>query len=415
MGKEAVHLQSKEARVKVINQFCRIITVFSFLFTLIYLYLNIHVLSFLCGTVSALFLIFIFLNKKGFYKISSAAIIVTTNLGVIAFSLILGFNSGIYMYLFAAPLITYLLYDFQETKTLIAVFICYVLTFFVVYYFNEERFPPIYVLSDKMLTVVNIYNMCAAFVLSFGIITYFVSNNERYIRRLKEQQATLKEEVQLRIESESQLKKSLRDREILLSEIHHRVKNNLAVISALLNLQVDRVKDFSVNDIKAVFRETSNRIFAMSLIHNLLYQNKSLANIDLEKFIHSLCLNIEKSYPRKEKIEIKIIISDSCSVNLHTAVPLALILNELITNSFKHAFDLDERGTIRIELQPTKKNHYLFTISDNGKGMEVADLTKDSIGMTIVHSLVEQIEGTLTYEKKDGSRFGIEFEGKIDD
>lgn len=406
-----MHLQSKEARIRAINQFCRLITIFSFLFTFLYLYLNINILSFLSGSISALFLLFIFLNKKGFYKISSAAIILTTNLGVIAFSLILGFKSGVYMYLFTAPLITYLLYDFKETKTLIAVFLLYVITFFIVYYFDESRFPPVYVLSDKMLVALNIYNMCSAFVLSFGIITYFANNNERYISRLKDKQIQLKAEVELRKQSEKLLKKSLSDREILLSEIHHRVKNNLAVISALLNLQVDKVKDFTVNDIKAVFRETSNRIYAMSLVHNLLYQNQSLASIDLEKFIHSLCDNISKSYPRKQKIEIKTKISEDCCIDLNTAVPLALILNELITNTFKHAFEAHETGIIKIQLEPTSSGKLLITISDNGKGMDDSALRNDTIGMTIVNSLVEQIEGKLSYEKNAGSIFGIEFLG----
>ena len=402
--KETVHVQSKEFRVKVIDRFCKILSISSLLSVFIYIYLKIYLLSILTGFIGALFLLFTYLNKRGFYKISRTAIIATTNIGVLFFSLMVGYNSGMYLYLFVAPLLVYLLYDYTEKNRIITVFIGYIVAFIIMSFnpalpftFNDKQ------LSNEAIRFIYSFNFCSAFISAFGLITYFAHNNQRYIINLVKQQEQLLQEVALRNKSEELLKRNVKDRELLLAEIHHRVKNNLAIISGLINLQIDNVEE---QQSKQAFTETKNRIYAMSLIHNMLYQNNSFAKIDFVNYVNSFCEHFSETYQTDSKIAFVQSVED-VEMDMKTAIPLALILNELVTNSFKHAFKNQNTGKISIGLKAIEDKKYSFWISDTGTGMNDNILAQSSMGMDIVKSLVEQIDGKIKYENCNGSNFTI--------
>lgn len=259
-------------------------------------------------------------------------------------------------------------------------------------------------ISPEAIEFIYSFNFCSAFILCFGLITYFANNNDKYIANLISHRHVLEKEINLRNRSEELLKKSLNEREILLAEVHHRVKNNLAIISALINLQKDKLSD----DVsKQIFEETKNRVYAMSLIHNLLYQNNSFAKIDFVEYVGKFCENISRSYQSKCTIEFEQQI-DNINLDIKTAIPLGLILNELITNSLKHAFNNQNSGKITIGLTNIGKTHYKFWVSDSGVGMDHEMINStSSMGMNIVKSLVEQIDGEINYERDNGSNFTI--------
>lgn len=200
------------------------------------------------------------------------------------------------------------------------------------------------------------------------------------------------------------LEASLKEKEILLAEVHHRVKNNLAIISALINLQVENLED---DKSKRIFEETKDRIYSMALIHNQLYQNNSFARIEFAQYIHNFCTYLSKSYQTDRKIDI-LKNTDKIQLDIKTAIPCALILNELITNSFKHAFKKQATGTIDVGLK-REENKIRFWVADSGSGMDAAKLQSTTMGMNLVTSLVEQIDGNLEYENSNGSRFVITF------
>jgi two-component sensor histidine kinase len=197
---------------------------------------------------------------------------------------------------------------------------------------------------------------------------------------------------------------SLKEKELLLAEVHHRVKNNLAIISALINLQMENLKD---DKSKRIFEETKDRIYSMAMIHNQLYQNHSFARIEFAQYISSFCTYLSKSYQTDQKIDINKNIEE-VQLNIKTAIPCALILNELVTNSFKHAFREQAGGIIDVGLK-RDKNRIHFWVADSGSGMDLAKLKSATMGMNLITSLVEQIDGNLEYENKNGSRFLITF------
>jgi len=205
------------------------------------------------------------------------------------------------------------------------------------------------------------------------------------------------------------LKKSLDEKEMLLKEIYHRVKNNLMVISSLLNLQSRYIKDKKTLDI---FRESQNRAKSMALIHEKLYNSNDLKRINFGEYIKTLTVDLFRTY-----------MSDSCPIRLNmdvedvmldinTAVPLGLIVNELVSNSMKHAFSSPNEinGEINVDFK-SKNDDFTLIVSDNGIGFpaELDFKNTNTLGLRLVNSLTDQIHGKIQLKVDNGTEFKIMF------
>jgi PAS domain S-box-containing protein len=213
--------------------------------------------------------------------------------------------------------------------------------------------------------------------------------------------------------SEDLIRKSLEEKEALLKEIHHRVKNNLQIVYSMLNLQTSQIKD---KDAIELFKESKNRIFSMALIHEKLYQSKSLAKVDLGEYIRNLTNNLFSSYGVSERTISPKIHVENITLNIDTVIPCALIINELVSNSLKYGFpDLSRRRSgeseIRIELRRAVNNRFTLTISDNGVGLpEGFEIQKsESLGLKLVSVLVNQLQGSIRVDTNRGVEFAITF------
>jgi PAS domain S-box-containing protein len=214
-------------------------------------------------------------------------------------------------------------------------------------------------------------------------------------------------DITARKKAENNLKKSLNEKEMLLKEIHHRVKNNLMVISSLLNLQSKYIKDKAALDI---FRESQNRADSMALIHERLYSSTDLKRIDFGDYISTLSTELFHTYitdPRRIKLKLNL---ENLMVDINTTVPLGLILNELITNSMKHAFPKGKSGEIKIEFNK-KDDEFILSVSDTGVGFPKGiDFRKtDSLGLQLVNNLTSQIHGIVELNVDNGTEFTIKF------
>lgn len=208
--------------------------------------------------------------------------------------------------------------------------------------------------------------------------------------------------------AENKIKKSLKEKENLLKEIHHRVKNNLQIISSLLDLQEEYVKDdpTAVN----VLRESQNRVLSMAMIHEMLYLSKDLNSINFSAYLRNLVSNLRDSYGIKNLQSI--IDVDETYLNMETSVPLGLIISELVSNSLKHAFPDKKPGELTISLQ-SEEDQFKLIIKDNGIGLpEDLDFTniKSTLGLKLVHSLINQIDGTIELDKSHGTKYTITFQ-----
>ena len=203
------------------------------------------------------------------------------------------------------------------------------------------------------------------------------------------------------------LKQSLKEKEVLLKEVHHRVKNNLQVISSILNLQSSYVRDKHTLDI---LLESQNRIKSMAFVHESLYQTKDFSNISFQEYVGNVCRNLVHSYSSTENPPELSLDLDPIQLHLDTAIPCGLIINEIVSNALKYAFPDKRKGKIDISIK-NDGNHITITISDNGIGLP-ADLdfrNTESLGLQLVVSLVEQINGKIKADTKKGTKFVIEF------
>jgi PAS domain S-box-containing protein len=206
--------------------------------------------------------------------------------------------------------------------------------------------------------------------------------------------------------AEDFIRQSLTEKEVLLKEVHHRVKNNLQIISSILNLQSSTIEDRQTLDL---LRNSQDRIRSMSLIHELLYRTKDFSTIDFSEYIRSIATNLFQSYTENKKIELILELED-VFLDLDAAIPCGLIINELITNSLKYGFEADKGGTIKIMLQTLDKQISL-KIEDNGIGFpdHIDFRDTESLGMQLVVSLIEQIDAEITLENRGGAKYEIQF------
>lgn len=207
-----------------------------------------------------------------------------------------------------------------------------------------------------------------------------------------------------RKKSEEQLNRSLLEKEVLLKEIHHRVKNNLQIISSLLNMQARRMKDSATIE---VMNDMKQRIQAMALIHEKLYQSESLSKVDLAAYLKELSTITWQTFRGNLK---QVSISnelDNVDISIEKALPCGLIANELILNSLKHGFAPNQKGTIWIKLKKEENSQIRLEIGDDGKGLPPGfEFDKSSsLGLKLVRSLVAQIDGTLRVENGTGASF----------
>jgi len=207
-------------------------------------------------------------------------------------------------------------------------------------------------------------------------------------------------DITLRKEYEERLRSSLREKEALLREVHHRVKNNFQIISSLINLQLDEIQDPSP------LRDLQSRVQSMALVHELLYESEDITSIDMGRYIERLTSSIMGSY-HAAGIELNVSVKD-VTLPIETAVPLGLIINELITNSVKYAFS--EGGEITVELE-SEGDDFTLTISDNGVGLPPDFVLEesDSLGLKLVGGLVDQLDGDLEVNMEDGTEFRVKF------
>ena len=207
--------------------------------------------------------------------------------------------------------------------------------------------------------------------------------------------------------AEDQIKASLREKEVLLREVHHRVKNNLQVISSLLRLQARSAPD---KEWRQIFAESQNRLQSIALIHELLYRSKNLADIDFRAYINSLTVQLFYAYGiTGSRISLKTeVISAPMVINL--AIPCGLIANELISNCLKHAFPPDRKGLITVSLASVN-DEYEFVIADDGVGLpETVDVAGgQSLGLSLVNTLVKQLKGEVEVRRSQGTQFRITF------
>lgn len=217
---------------------------------------------------------------------------------------------------------------------------------------------------------------------------------------------SLKKEQTQRTEHERQIKSDLKLKSKLLTEIHHRVNNNLQIISGLLAMQVESENDIKLTTSLGLIQ---NRIMAIASVHKIIYGSPNLLYVDLNLIFNSILGNLKVTYiNEKNNIELHELIEEGLEMDLDRAIPMGLILNELVSNSFRHAFMNRNRGKIEVSLGKIE-DHFILVVSDDGLGIDSAVMDGKGMGLTLVKNLVKQLRGTIKIEKESGLAIEIRF------
>ena len=221
----------------------------------------------------------------------------------------------------------------------------------------------------------------------------------------------LEQEVLERKRAEEKIKASLKEKEVLLKEIHHRVKNNLQVVSSMLKIQSGYSQDRKTAD---MFRESQNRVRSIALIHEMLYQSKNLSEIDFSIYIQPITTHLMRAYgvdPNRIKLNINV---GDVFLDIDSAIPCGLIINELFSNALKHAFPEGREGEVQIDLFQDRNREFTLLISDNGVGLpEGMDFKNtESLGLQLVVALADQLGAAIVFEGRVGTTFRITFHNR---
>ncbi|MFT5821710.1 MAG: two-component sensor histidine kinase/Flp pilus assembly protein TadD [Crocinitomix sp.] len=257
-------------------------------------------------------------------------------------------------------------------------------------------------LSNESITS-RLYFILGILALIILMIVLLLISFRKRLKQAKEHRSVLAEQNE-------ELKRTLvskEEKETLLKEIHHRVKNNLQIISSLIRLQSEYINE---HNFKERLNEIENRILSMALVHEKLYQSTNLSKLEVKSYIRDLCINILESY--QSKIRVKFVFDiDQGEYSIDTLIPFGLILNETISNALKHAFYEREEGIIEVTLNEIDNIETIMVIKDNGIGADLTidELKEDSLGMDLIFSLTEQLDGELTIDTSDGFEYTFTF------
>lgn len=206
---------------------------------------------------------------------------------------------------------------------------------------------------------------------------------------------------------QEELEKSLKEKETLLAEIHHRVKNNLAIVTSMMQLQAMETEDI---DLQGALRSAQQRIQTIATIQELLYDSESLSHLNFGENVRQLLNNLRDIYGSEKQITVDLQIED-IPMNINQAIPCALMVNEVVTNAYKHAFNNKKEGEIGVSLYEQEKK-VVVEVTDNGVGIPDNLIQEDSstIGMTLINLLKQQLGGDVQFSNKNGTQFKLEFE-----
>jgi len=330
-------------------------------------------------------------NSKAIFFIGA----ITCTAEIYIHTYLLGWDSGFFYFIFWLPAVFLLNTDWR--KLVILIYLVVNTAALAVLYHLFLGKDPFFEISESQLYWTNLSNASCTGLVMLVVIIYFSQKIGK-----KEIELTIANKVLANQNAE--ISRQSDHQRILLKEIHHRVKNNLQIISSLISLQRENITDEKA--IRAL-DESKSRIMAIALIHTKLYQDEKIHRVDFKSYLEELVIS-QKSMQSKVSYELDLA---QLKLNLDTAVPLGLIVSELVSNSFKHAFKDHHDPTVKIELKNLGELNYVITIQDNGAGLpDHFDIDNpSSLGTEIIQALTGQIKAEIKHSNNNGAHFSIYF------
>lgn len=377
----------EKSKQKLVNIFIWTSILFCIPYYIVFIFASQFQLASLFIITQLLFIFSLVASRNGYLNTSKILIIITTNYAILSLNLYFGKDAGFLLYYFAAPLVIFTLFHYRQKKQVIFGLFFYFSSYLIAEIINEKGALPLIEVDALTKTWMHSLNTVMAF--SYLVFLAFGFAKEHY------------ESYEKLTNQHNFLERILREKNTLLSETHHRVKNNMAVISGLLDLQMMYNNQ---PELKQLLTSSKSRIKSMSLVHESLYSQKDVGEIDFKEYISKVVQEIESSHKKETKVVVHLAI-DKMNFDLQKAVPLGLIINELITNAYKHAFLGSSQGAIFLDFK--KEENYTLIVRDNGIGM--SEDKNDTMGLSLIHALVKQIDGSYQFSSNAGTIFKMTF------
>ena len=349
--------------------------------------------------VSAVFfLIYVLLFKKEVVTSKQISLIVaySTVIEVFIHSYFLGWGMGFYCYMFLLPVV--FLLNTNWKKWMVIFFNSSMVVLSILLWGITYNNTPVYTIPNHVISFIGLFNIAVCAIIIYVVMVYFSRTVNRKDEDLMEANIRLENKNKKIVGQHKKL-------EVLLKEVHHRVKNNLQIITSLMSLEGGKVKS---EEAVTVLNESRRRVEAIALIHQKLYQDSEFTKVDIKSYLEEIMLGQERMNPHVSCT----VVSVNIELSLDTALPLGLIISELITNSMAHAFNGIENPALLAELRKTEEGFELL-LKDNGIGLaEGFDLNQtESLGIEIITLLTEQIEGAINCFNNDsgGASFKLNF------
>lgn len=326
-------------------------------------------------------LVFLF-NHKGRFYFAAYSFFVSSIFLISYFSVTLTLDSNIFIFYFPDLIILVLIFGRKELfKHMLVVFVMFAISFS--FFILDDHFNWIdKSVEQRTVEILKYSNVVLGFLCVMSLLFGVAWLNDK---------------------KDYKVKKVLEEKDLLLAEVYHRVKNNLNLINSMLNLKKNSSESELVQN---ALEDCRSRVFSMSLVHNKLYSHDSVDQLELSQYLKDLTHEVINSFGEERNIEFSIR-SEKVSIGLTEAIPMGLILNEIVTNAVKHA--RNESGKLRIDIDLfTERNKICLKIKDNGKGFDIEDGTlSNSVGFEIIGALVNQLEGEYEFGSDDGVVFNI--------
>lgn len=296
---------------------------------------------------------------------------------------------------------------FEKYKSIIFWSIVTFLVFIVGTYLQVYHiFTPVFIPESEMIPVFRFMFIIITCLFLFLFTLFFKNGNDDYHKTLNHTNKKLQEALKIIHQKNFKLQENISEKEVLLQEVNHRVKNNLQIISSLFDLQLDKKLNIKSHNI---LKECKNRVNAMSLVHEKLYLSTNLEQIDLKRYISDLILNISQSHIAT-KVSTTLSI-DSFKLSMDSTIHIGLIINELVTNSYKYAFK-ENNGRLMISLQK-KEGVVSLVVQDNGSGLpndfNFESFSENELGINLVRMLTTQLKGQSQFENNKGLKVTVDF------
>lgn len=343
-------------------------------------------------------LIGFYLNKLQYHRFAISFLFAIVSTTIFYFDSYSGILSGTYLYHFPLILAIAFIFDMREDKKAMLFHFLLIISYLIINVTSDYDLFRSEFLTDEKRSQMFMFNLVFS-ASSVGFFVYLMIQNN-----LKESYYYI-QSIEERKQSEKAIKEALTEKNLLIAELHHRVKNNLAIISGLFSLTIN---DNLHEDAKNVLLESRNRVRSMALIHNRLYKSDSFTDVNFDEYIHELVSEITTSYPSiSNAINVNTDINNVI-LNVNSAIPCGLILNELLTNAYKHAFKDKTEGEISISFLH-QNGQYVMTVQDNGCGLPLDYNKKQSLGITVIEALTEQLDGKSKFSDNQGTHFELIF------